>query len=119
MSFIWEIQQQWQITEAKHEATTARFTAKQAQVETQRLRRQMDTVLLLCEALWTLLREQHNVGDDVLLERIKQIDLTDGHLDGCLRRPPTECPACHRPIPRRLMHCLYCGEPVEKDPFAR
>ena len=53
-----------------------------------------------------------------LIERIKEIDLSDGKMDGKARRSVMECPHCNRTISMRYQRCIYCGEFVEHDPFA-
>ena len=89
--------------------------AKQA---ADRVDMRLERALLTMEAMWSLLSERLGVTDDELQERIVEIDLTDGVLDGKVRRPAAECPACNRRVPRRFHRCMYCGEDILKDPFA-
>ena len=100
------------------EAAEAKFTAREAKLQITRLFSQYGKTLLICEALWSILREKHGVSEEELAERVNQIDMTDGYLDGKVRRPPIECPKCKRPTPQRLYHCIYCGEEVEGSMFA-
>ena len=84
----------------------------------QRLEARLERAMLTMEALWSLLRDRVGITEDELRERILDIDLTDGVLDGKVRRPPRDCPACKRKVPHRLAQCLYCGAEAPRDPFA-
>ena len=54
-----------------------------------------------------------------LAERINDIDLTDGKLDGKVRKPAVTCPKCGKNNARRFTKCMYCGTPiVTNDPFS-
>jgi len=65
-----------------------------------------------------LLRDKLGVTDVELLDRINELDLSDGKLDGKFRKTPVSCPKCKRTIARRSKQCIYCGQPVVKDPIA-
>ena len=74
--------------------------------------------LLAVEAMWTLLRDKLGVTEVELIDRIHEIDLSDGQLDGKVRRGAVSCPKCSRTISPRFPRCMYCGQPVMHDPFA-
>jgi len=78
----------------------------------------LDRTLLAFEALWTLLREKLGLSDLELVERINELDLSDGKLDGRLRKTPVSCPGCGRTMSRKFPKCMYCGQAVVHDPFA-
>ena len=78
----------------------------------------LDRTLLACEAMWTLLREKLGVSDLALIERINELDLSDGRLDGKVRKTPVSCPSCGRTLSRKFPKCMYCGQQVMHDPFA-
>ena len=77
----------------------------------------LERALLTMEAMWTLLRERLGASDAELVDRIVEIDLSDGILDGKVRRPALDCHACKRKIPHRFPRCMYCGADVQRDPF--
>lgn len=77
----------------------------------------MERVLLVCEAMWTILRDKLGVTDLELLQRINDLDLSDGQLDGKVRKSAVACPKCGRTIARRLPKCMYCGQAIMHDPF--
>ena len=62
-------------------------------------------------------REQRRAMLDVL-ERMNQLDLTDGRLDGRITKSAVACPKCNRTITRRHAKCMYCEQPIMHDPFA-
>jgi hypothetical protein len=82
------------------------------------LEQRHERAMLTVEALWTILRERLGVTDEQLVQRVIDLDLSDGILDGKVRRPPLECTACKRTISRRFPRCLYCGAEIAHDPFA-
>lgn len=118
MSIFWELYQQQQIFAAKMEAADARFTARNARLRISKLEELCYKSLLVSAALWSLLRDKCGLSEDELLERVNQIDVTDGKLDGRVRHPPAECLKCKRITPRRLYECIYCGEKLPGNPFA-
>ncbi len=78
----------------------------------------LDRMLLAFEALWTLVRDKLPVNEEDLAARMNEIDLSDGRLDGKVRKSAVTCPACGRAISRRLPKCMYCGQAIVHDPFA-
>ena len=101
------------------EANSARRKADDAAQRVTAAERRADKALLICEALWTLLRERCGLEEHELLDRLHEIDMTDGKLDGKVRRPPANCPACQRRSPARFENCIYCGATLDASPFAR
>ena len=80
----------------------------------------VEKLLMITEALWTILKEQHGYTDEDLVKRIRDIDLRDGKLDGKRgKETPQACPSCKRTLIGRHPLCLYCGTKVARDPFQR
>jgi len=97
------------------DAAAARSEAREASREVERL-------LMITEALWTMLKEQHGYTDEDLIKRIAEIDARDGKLDGRVTPEPGELPTCSqcgRPVGRGRAACLYCATPIVRDPFVR
>jgi len=106
-------------TGAQHMAEQASGRARRTARDVQALEARCDRLAMLCEAMWTMMREQLNLTDEQLLDRINQIDLTDGRLDGKVDRAGAiDCYKCGRTVSRRFARCMYCGEAVAQDPFA-
>jgi len=102
---------------ASVDAAQARTDAGAAKRSADTVAARLDRTLLACEAMWTLLRDKLHVTDIELIERMNDLDLTDGQLDGKVRKTPVSCPACGRTIARRFPKCMYCGQAVVHDPF--
>ncbi|MEI6350071.1 MAG: hypothetical protein WCP06_03075 [Verrucomicrobiota bacterium] len=90
-------------------------TADIAQLEAK-----MERLLMITEALWTILKEKHGLEEQELLRQVVQIDLRDGRLDGRVAStPPQPCPKCNRPAAKQSVRCMFCGEPLMTELFAR
>ncbi|MHC5038312.1 MAG: hypothetical protein ACYTHM_13435 [Planctomycetota bacterium] len=99
-------------------SSDAKSQAKRASTDVDFLKARLDRTLLVCEALWTILRDRLNLTEQELIDRVQEVDLSDGKLDGKVRRKGVFCPACGRKVTGKFPHCMYCGEEIERDPFA-
>ena len=101
-------------------ASDARTQAREAKTEVDELRFDLERLMLVTEALWRIVREKVQCTDEELVQRIQEIDLEDGKLDG--RKAPTparDCPHCQRKLIKHQPRCFYCGKPVQFMPFER
>ncbi|PCJ62161.1 MAG: hypothetical protein COA79_05590 [Planctomycetota bacterium] len=100
---------------------SARADAREAKTEVGQLKAETERLLIITEALWKILKEEHGYNDEKLLQHIQDIDLKDGKLDGRVAKQggPKPCPECQRPISSRHFNCLYCGAELTKEPFER
>jgi hypothetical protein len=96
-------------------AAEAKSKASGVASELQNMRRELERSALAWEALWTLMRDKLGVTQEELQARIDEIDLSDGELDGRVRRAVVPCPNCERPVNRRLRKCMYCQAPVPRE----
>jgi hypothetical protein len=102
------------------EATEAKSTAREAQTQVELLAHDIDRLLLLSEAMWTLMKKEHGYSDDTLIKLIEEIDQKKTIVDGlAIKNPPQLCPSCHRPNSAKRMFCIYCGQRIPGNPFAR
>jgi hypothetical protein len=108
-------------TGARMAANSAESSARQARGEVEMLRDDIERLMMICEALWTVVKKEHGYAEDELVALITQIDLRDGQLDGRDKSShgPRSCPKCGRALSKRRPVCMYCGTPVVQDPFAR
>jgi hypothetical protein len=94
-----------------------------AKVRTQNESIQCDVekLFMITQALWTLLQDQHGYSDEDLIQRVQEIDLQDGKLDGKVAKSKIrpDCPECGRKLMGNRPVCLYCGAEVALDPFER
>ena len=84
----------------------------------------VNKLALICEAMWQLLKEHTDLNEADLEERIVELDMMDGRLDGKLNRaaaqgPPQICPECGARIPNKFNRCQFCGHKSERvlSPF--
>lgn len=117
MSFFWSLQAGQSAANASASAVRAQGEARKAKTSVDDLQSQLDRTLMACEAMWTILRDKLDVTDLDLLNRINEIDLSDGRLDGKVNKSAVACPKCGRTMARRFAKCMYCGQPVMQDPF--
>lgn len=75
------------------------------------LHARVDRLVLVVDAMWSLL-EESGYSDDDLLERIDRIDRSDGERDG--RRTPraADCGGCGSKVAAGLTSCQFCGADV-------
>lgn len=119
MSVFWNLHRTTNTPAAvAFEVQDARRASQDAQLRSRQLEARCDRALLVCEALWTLLRDKMGVTEEELVDRVNQVDLSDGKLDGKVRRPAVDCPKCRRKVARRFPRCVYCGAEVEKELFS-
>jgi rRNA maturation endonuclease Nob1 len=104
--------------DANRQANAAKADARRARTELEELGRRVERLSLMTEALWTLLRTRLKLTDEELVELARQIDLSDGHLDGRVRRASAECSGCGRMVAKKHVKCLYCGTPMQRTPFS-
>ena len=82
----------------------------------------VEKLFMLTEALWTILKEKHGCTDAELVQRVQEIDLRDGKLDGKVAKVNPDCPKCRRKLMGKRPVCLYCGAEVARvdlQPFSR
>ena len=102
------------------DATPGRRARGSDDAEVAALREEVERLLLITEALWRIAREKLSLDDNELIRQITLLDLEDGKLDA--RKPitpPRPCPKCNRVLTKHRPRCLFCGEPIVNDPFAR
>ena len=84
------------------------------------LQAEIERLLMITEALWNILKEKNGLEDQELLKCLVEIDMRDGRLDGRVAStPPEPCPKCQRIVAKGSVRCMYCGEPLLMNPFAR
>lgn len=92
---------------------------KATSAEAELSRNQYERLMLITEALWEILKEEHNYTNEKLIEKLKIIDMKDGKEDGRVLLPPPKCSYCNKTIDKGANVCIYCGSPVNGDIFYR
>ena len=103
--------------EAAASAASARSHAASAEDRIRALEDRIDSLLMVCQAQWALIEEATGLTEERLLEKVREIDLSDGVLDGRVRVQVAECTACGRTLGKRHKRCLYCGADRKGDAF--
>ena len=84
------------------------------------LANEVDRLFLINEAVWELLVEKLGLSEKNIVDKVNEIDLRDGRMDGKLaKEEPAYCPACGRTLLRGKPVCIYCGEESGISPFKR
>lgn len=114
-------QQMARANRAQTEGEMAARIATNVRTENEALRFDVEKLFMITQALWTLLQEQHGYTDDQLIQRVQEIDMQDGKLDGKVAKDKIrpDCPQCGRKLMGKRPVCLYCGTEVALDPFSR
>lgn len=94
----------------------AKAAARQASNDVIMLKQKVERLMMITEALWTILKETTDYTDDDLAEIIREIDLRDGVLDGKVaQETPDLCPNCNRVLQKNKKNCIYCGSEIESN----
>jgi hypothetical protein len=118
---LWEIFQMNRIERAKSEAMDAKQAARDAlcdardlQTKVRNLEQQCERLNLALMAVAEILRDKLGVSEKQIEDKLEEIDLRDGQLDGKYRPvlEPSRCPSCARPNAPSRSKCLYCGAQI-------
>lgn len=113
--FFWGITEAEQIKGAHREASRASSAANNAVSEIKALTSQVDRLTIACQAMWEIVRDQTNITEKDLAEKITEIDLRDGVEDGKIGPQIIECPSCGRNSNSKRSSCVWCGASIEGE----
>ena len=74
--------------------------------------------MMICETLWELLQEKTGLTIDDLHNKLYEVDMRDGVLDGKNQRQASKCPSCHHMVSPRHPACIYCGRVMDESVFS-
>jgi len=103
-------------TSARTDASTARQVDR-AERSVKMLEENLAKTLLICEALWELLSQRTGLTVQELHDKLYEIDMRDGTLDGKNQRKAVACPSCERMVGPRHSVCLYCQQIIDDSVF--
>ena len=108
-----------QADEARRQAARKGRGEANVRLQLRMLEANLAKAMLINEALWELIRDQHRLTDDDLNQKLYDIDMRDGQLDGKNQRSEvTECPNCRRKVSPRHPACIYCGQVIDQSVFS-
>ena len=102
---------------ASRDAARAGSKVDRLAQENKILHNSLEKSMLICEALWELLRDRAKLTDEDLHKKIYEIDMRDGVCDGKNVRKAVECPDCGRKVSPRHAACIYCGRVIDSSVF--
>ena len=79
------------------------------------LDQRVDRLLLVVEALWTMLKKDGHT-DQELAAIIDELDAQDGSVDGRRSKMPMTCPSCESKVAPGLSKCQFCGHATGFEP---
>lgn len=116
MSWIWDMFQQHQIRDNQQRSTDAQLDAKSAHKEIAQLQEKIDALSLLCRALFEELQIVSGITESQLRQRMAEIDLRDGKLDGKYDPKAIEtCSECGHKIKNNRSNCFWCGAKLTRE----
>lgn len=117
MNLFWEVHQSSRISNAGRTASSAASKAANAQNKVIGAEAKAEKALMICEALWIIIREKLDLDDELLEKAVKAVDLQDGKLDGKVVHDIATCSNCGRKVGRNRATCMYCGTPIKGNVF--
>jgi hypothetical protein len=110
MGLFWRYNIGQSVADASARAEQGVMTAEEARARVLNLEAKVSKLTLVNHALFELIAERTGITEADLIDRVNEIDLRDGRMDG---RPspetPLTCEQCGRSYSRRHNHCFYCG----------
>jgi hypothetical protein len=98
-------------------ASSAKSAAARAESRAREMAGRAEKAMMICEALWIIMREKLDLDDDLLEKAVRAVDLQDGKLDGRVRRDVAECPKCKKKVGRGRIKCIWCGAELTGNVF--
>ncbi len=92
-------------------------SAQRAERQVRLLEANLAKTMMICEALWEILADEHGWTIEHLHKKLYEVDMRDGVLDGKNQRSIVKCPNCGRTVSGRHPACLYCGQIIDNSVF--
>lgn len=116
MSIFWGMYHETGAATAASAAGRAESVARSVQDKVRTIEDRVDSLALLCQAMWELLRDNTALSEDDIERKSIEIDMRDGVRNQRLGHATSTCASCNRPLHRRHARCLYCGAEVSDAP---
>ncbi len=101
-------------------ASEAERDARSASTSVEFTRHDIERLLLVTEALWTFMKQEHGYTDDALTKMVTDIETKRGGTNAApVKDSPVTCPACGRVNTASRQFCIFCGKQMAGNPFAR
>jgi hypothetical protein len=103
---------------AASDAARAKSKARSVERELRVLEANLAKSMMINEALWELIRDQHGLTEKDLHDKLYEVDMRDGVLDGKNQRNSVKCPNCDHTVSPRHPACIYCGQVIDDSVFS-
>ena len=80
----------------------------------QRTTDRLEALMVACQAMWEILRDDAGVGEQKLLAKIEEVDMRSGEQNGKMPKKIVHCKCGRANNPRHKL-CLYCGDYLNKS----
>lgn len=105
-------------TAAAGDAARAKSKAGLLKCQVRVLEANLAKSMMINEALWELIRDQHGLTEKDLHDKLYEVDMRDGVLDGKHQRTAVKCPNCDHTVSPRHPACIYCGQVIDDSVFS-
>ena len=102
---------------AAGDAARAKSKARSVEREVRVLKANLAKSMMINEALWEIVRDQHGLTEEDLHDKLYEVDMRDGILDGKNQRQAAKCPNCDHTVSPRHPACIYCGQVIDESVF--
>ena len=99
------------------DAARAKSKARSVECQLKVLEANLAKSMMINEALWELIRDRHGLTEKDLHDKLYEVDMRDGILDGKNQRKAVECPKCGHTVSPRHPACIYCGQVIDESVF--
>lgn len=115
----WDARQQGQIDNLETDLKNLKDSNKDEIIQLAlRAEQKINMLSLINRAMWELMEDKLGLTMDQLNEKINEIDLRDGELDGKVTMQASDCPECGAKVNPTFNRCLFCGyEPEINNAF--
>jgi len=103
-----------------HNASSAQVAAGRAETKALNIQEHLniledkiDSLALICQAQWELIRDNTGLKEGDIEAKAQEIDMRDGKEDKKMGRKERLCSECQRPLHKRHDRCLYCGNALD------
>ncbi len=99
------------------DAARAKSKAGRVEQDLRALKANLAKSMMINEALWEMIRDKHGLTEKDLHDKLYEVDMRDGVLDGKNQRKSVKCPSCDHAVSPRHPACIYCGQVIDKSVF--
>ncbi|RKY06973.1 MAG: hypothetical protein DRP65_11030 [Planctomycetota bacterium] len=105
-------------TAAAGDAARAKSKARSVERHVRVLEANLAKSMMINEALWEMIRDRHGLTEKDLHDKLYEVDMRDGVLNGKNQRESVKCPNCDHAVSPRHPACIYCGQVIDDSVFA-